>query len=159
MLMIAIRYGTTSTNMHTARTVHTLHTSYTSPFYRRGGCSDCTTSHVSLSVIVTWSCTVWVQSCISQIGVTWPRNDSLLVYVSQCHKHCYTPLLSIATPAHSYTIHRFTFICTTVIILVHSYNIIGVSLQLLHMRGRYSGFGATRFAYAHTHSSTHTHLV
>ena len=122
-------------------------------------CSDCTTSHVSLSVIVTWSCTVWVQSCISQIGVTWPRNDSLLVYVSQCHKHCYTPLLSIATPTHSYTIYISTFICTIIIILVYNYNIIGVSLQLLHMRGRYSGFGATRFAYAHTHSSTHTHLV
>ena len=134
MLTTVIAYAATSTHMHTA---HTPHTSHTSALYRRGGCSDCTTSHVSLLVIVMWSCTAWVQSMISQIGVTLPRNDSLLVYVSQCHKHCDTPLLSIATPAHSYSIYRFTFICTTIIIPVHNYNIIGVSLQLLHMRGRY----------------------
>ena len=146
--------------MFIQRAPYTHHrTSYTSSFYRRGGCSDCTTSHVSLPVIVMWSCTAWVQSMISQIGVTWPRNDSLLVYVSQCHTHCYTPLISIATPAHWYSIHRFTFMCTTIIVLAYNYNIIGVSLQLLHTRGRCSGFGAKRFAYAHTHSSTHTHLV
>ena len=162
MLMIAIEYGTASTNMHTARTVQIPHTSYTSPFYRRGGCSDCTTSHVPLPVIVMWSCTAWVQSLISQIGVTWLRHDSLLVCVLQCHKHCYTPLISIdhkhcytplisiETSAHSYSIHRFTLICTTIIILAYNYNIISVTQQLLHMRGRYSGFGALRFAYAHS---------